>query len=248
MTRVDLLRNDTIRYAFDSKVKILEYRRSTSAEVYGAKLVDDGVKMKHLAFMKRLFLHNSSLDHANVMLMWHGCPMSKLEHICNTGCADLASTDAGFFGRGVYCTPEAEYAAYYSTMKDPINGEYVILLNAVVVGMTYVLSRKTDYRNSKGEPTRFSRFHFQQDGCSSGGMALESKGYDSHFVAVSKHRNYQADDDHPQFHELVLKEESQVMPFCRVFFRKRSADEGSTSCKKIKEKKGKETMETTASI
>ena len=96
-----------------------------------------------------------------------------------------------------------------------------VQLNAVVVGIAYVLSCKTDYRNSKGEPTRFSLFHFQQNGCSSGGMTLESEGYDSHFVAVCKHRNYQADDEHPQFHELVLKEESQFLsrifpkPTCR---------------------------------
>ena len=43
-----------------------------------------------------------------------------------------------------------------------------VQLNAVVVGMSYFLSRKTDYRNSKGEPTRFSLFHFQQNGWSSG--------------------------------------------------------------------------------
>ena len=94
-----------------------------------------------------------------------------------------------------------------------------VQLNAVVAGMTYVLSCKPDYRNSKGEPTRFSLFHFQQNGCSSGGMTLESEGYDPHFVAVCKHRNYQADDEHPQFHELVLNEESQVMSFCLVFSR-----------------------------
>ena len=222
MTRVDLLHNATIRSGFDSKVKILEYRRANGSASFNEKLKDDGIKMRHLADMKRMFLHNSSLEHANMMLLWHGCPPSKIERICNTGCADLATTDAGFFGRGVYCTPEADYAAYYATMHDPVDGEYVMLLNVVVVGVTYVISRKTDYRDPTGAPTQFSRFYFQQkERKFTGGMALESNGYDSHFVAVSKRMFYQADDEHPQFHELVLKEESQVMPFCRVFFRKR---------------------------
>ena len=222
MTRVDLLRNETIRHGFNSKVKILEYRRAAnSVTAFNRKLNDDGVKSRHLADMKRMFLHNSTLEHANLMLMWHGCPMSKIEDICNGGCADLATTDGGFFGRGIYCTAEADYAADYSKKSDPVNGEYVMLLNAVVVGNTYIISHKTDYKNADGEPTRYSRFHFQHNGSSSGGMALEGNGFDSHFVAVSKRKYYQADDEHPQFHELVLKEESQVMPVCRVFFRKR---------------------------
>ena len=231
MTRVDLLHNATIRHGFDSKVKILEVRRANRTASFNVKLEDDGVKMRHLADMKRLFLHNSSLEHANLMLMWHGCPASKIEHICNTGCADLATTDAGFFGRGVYCTPEADYAAHYATMNDPVDGQYVMLLNVVVVGITYVISRKTDYRDCIGEPTQFSRFYSQNAGQFASGMALESNGYDSHFAAVSKRNYYQADDDHPEFHELVLKEESQVMPFCRVFFRKRKQTEEASESK-----------------
>lgn len=223
ITRMDLLENQDLRQGFDYKVRILEHRRADNSRLstgaFNEKLVDDGVKPTHLAHMKKMFLHTSALEHASLMLMWHGCDIRNIEKICNNGCADLARRDKGFFGRGIYCTPEPEYAAYYSTLGDPVDGEYVMLLNVVVVALTYIISRKTDYVDASGKPTHFSRFHGQE----AGGMALACNGFDSHFAAVSKRQMYQADDKHPQFHELVLKEESQVLPFCRVYFRKRES-------------------------
>ena len=45
-----------------------------------------------------------------IISMWHGTHISTIEHICKEGFANLAMTDFGFFGKGIYGTFEAEYA------------------------------------------------------------------------------------------------------------------------------------------
>jgi len=45
--------------------------------------------------------------------LWHGTKNNKetLDSICSTGFASLAFTDDGYFGKGIYGTPQAEYSA-----------------------------------------------------------------------------------------------------------------------------------------
>jgi len=45
--------------------------------------------------------------------LWHGTSNDKetIDSICSTGFASLGITDNGFFGRGIYGTPQAEYSA-----------------------------------------------------------------------------------------------------------------------------------------
>ena len=45
-----------------------------------------------------------------ILPLWHGTRSDILDSICRVGYANLASTDAGFFGKGLYSTHEAEYA------------------------------------------------------------------------------------------------------------------------------------------
>ena len=80
--------------------------------------------------------------------------------------------------------------------------------NTVVVGMTYVMSHKTDSRNSRREPTRFSCFHFQQNGCSSDEMALEDKDVVP-ILSSCPSTGTITPTKHTQLHELVLKEETE---------------------------------------
>jgi len=46
-----------------------------------------------------------------IVPVFHGTRESLVDEICETGFASLAKTDPGYFGRGIYFTPQAEYAA-----------------------------------------------------------------------------------------------------------------------------------------
>ena len=42
--------------------------------------------------------------------LWHGTDPAIVDSICRVGYANLATTDGGFFGKGLYSAHEAEYA------------------------------------------------------------------------------------------------------------------------------------------
>lgn len=48
--------------------------------------------------------------HVSLLPTWHGTDSNILQSIFTTGYANLATTDTGFFGKGLYNTAEAEYA------------------------------------------------------------------------------------------------------------------------------------------
>ncbi len=61
--------------------------------------------------MKRLNTFASKftpqLDSIKVVPLWHGTADSVVRNICETGFAALATTDDGYFGRGLYFTNSA---------------------------------------------------------------------------------------------------------------------------------------------
>jgi len=64
--------------------------------------------------LQRLELFQINKDQGvYVIPLWHGTQNDKvtLDSICSTGFASLGSTDKGFFGKGIYGTPQAEYSA-----------------------------------------------------------------------------------------------------------------------------------------
>lgn len=53
---------------------------------------------------------DSDYPAVNLLPMWHGTKAEVVDSICRTGYAALATTDCGFFGRGIYGAYEAEYS------------------------------------------------------------------------------------------------------------------------------------------
>ena len=51
-----------------------------------------------------------SFPDVSIVPVWHGTSATALPSILNGSFANLASTDSGFFGKGIYGTPDAEYA------------------------------------------------------------------------------------------------------------------------------------------
>jgi hypothetical protein len=223
---VDLVLNEDLQRRFDSEVINIEKRRCDDPSANSAfnkpvPGLDDGEKQgvlqrleEHfrLAVFQRL---DMGLDKTNILWLWHGCSAFVAEKICHLGLADLAITDGGFFGRGPYFTPQAQYAAGYASglykpsgMDEPdANGNYVMLLCLVGVGNVYPISRATDYHGG----SQVSVFNDNK--------AL-MPGFDAHFVSVSAARNYQAAGARrADYDELVTKQETQALPFCKVYFR-----------------------------
>jgi len=232
IVKVDLIKNKNSDALFKAKIYKLQRQRGNSPKnkLFNASgiLDDDGnvdeVKQSGLSRMKTYFAETkfqTTLEHVNLMFVWHGCPSEAVGlAISDTGFADLSVTDAGYFGRGVYTTPQAKYASdIYAKKAD--DGLKCLIFAVVAVGTTYILSRKTDYKKVDGSPVTMCRFDCRYGyppGESGDGKALKKGGFDSHFVSISAKEGYQADDVEPEFDEIVTPE-SQVLPLCRVVIR-----------------------------
>ena len=172
-------------------------------------------------FTETEFHHQSASSQVNVALMWHGVPSESIaDAILATGLSSRVSDkDEGYFGKGVYLTPQAEYAAFYANKaQQPKRGEtYTLLLCAVCVANVYPVSRLVDY--AKGAD--ISKFHYDH-GDHGTAKALKG-GFDAHFVAVRMSENYQAssDIDGADFDELVVGNEEQVLPFAKLLVKVR---------------------------
>lgn len=162
-----------------------------------------------------------------VVLMWHGVKFDgTADDICATGLSSQVSgADQGFFGKGVYLTPEAEYAAFYANgQQRPERGKtYTLLLCAVCVANPYPVTRSADYTldgaagAAGGESV--SRFHYNY-GAQGTAKALY-QGYDAHFMAINTNTGHQAATNvaDADYYELVLASDDQVLPFAKVVVR-----------------------------
>ena len=100
LQRIELVRNETLRHAFDNMAGNLEQRISANPSVFKTVVNDDGVKLRLLSRLQQHFMPVNGLDHANILLAWHGCSLPVVSSICSHGVADLRKTDGGFFGAG----------------------------------------------------------------------------------------------------------------------------------------------------
>jgi len=236
ITRIEFIRNKTLMTRFNEKVNSLEFSRNDNLACNRTiPGINDNEKVPILNHFKQLFLP-SPLRLSNIVTMWHGCSPEACQSICKGGAKDLRKTDGGYFGGGIYLTPDLNYAALYA--NNP-NTEYNILLCQVVVGLTYPVSRATDYEeNDPSKPWSISKFHsaypipeeaitrsLEGDGTELR-EALKKRydkallaGFDSHFICVSSNAGYQAVKlEDVEFFELVVKEEAQVLPFAVLYY------------------------------
>jgi len=156
-------------------------------------------------------------EHVRSVLAFAGCAREVCPLICKTGFANLALTDDGYFGTGVYLTPNSAYAAVYAAGKKPLaevelGAEMFMIAADVFVGNTYPITRSQDYRKSL--------FRCDHRGRTVGTGTLA--GYDSHFALVSRDFSrdgeegwYQAAMDGAEqfeYSEIVVAREHQVLP------------------------------------
>eukprot|EP00727_Mastigamoeba_balamuthi_P001226 m51a1_g1110 hypothetical protein (1377) ;mRNA; r:140551-145231 len=195
VAKVEIIYSPHLEQAFENRVAQLQARAGNTAfapafEHDGSSELRAGV-VDRLAGMAR---KTPEPAYPNVQLvpMWHGTRAEVLESVFRAGFASLATTDEGFFGKGVYSAYEARYASeVYS--KGALLVNWVSLFSAypVVDGDMDKLTGKGSYAN-----------------------------YDAHFIPVRPatdepgEQNYVACAELEQavFHELVAFEASQILP------------------------------------
>ena len=123
--------------------------------------------------------------------MWHGTKKSLVDSILQTSFANLATTDAGFFGKGLYFTPQPAYA--FDVYCDPTapDGRKDLFLNKICFYSAYPVYRKSDKAKLEGKPNH--------------------ENYDAHFIPIDA--TWDPAEDNPiTYDELVVFEAAQVLP------------------------------------
>jgi hypothetical protein len=170
---------------------------------------------------------------SRIVFAWQGVATSAVNNICRDGPRSLRTTDAGYFGAGVYFALEAEYAAMYCK-PDDASGECALILFAVSVSRVYPVTVEADYRETADDAAcnGFSRFYVPRS-CPS--MPL-MRGYDAHFIPVKQYGyvhpltgastarcvDYQAAPARlAEYHELVVASHHRCLPIAVVYFTRR---------------------------
>lgn len=194
-----------------------------------ARVVHDpnGEKRAVIARLKQHFANLPGLQRGNALLVFHGCSHDASDNICRAGFAAISVVDSGFFGRGMYTTTFAQYAAEYATgaLSGQANlpnadGEYVVLVAWAAPGLAYPVTRghagaDCDYSPGSNE----SRF-FSERGEPAKSLRAP---FDSHYVCISRD-TYQCKDGmrldgaEPDYDELVLGDAAQLLPCYRLYF------------------------------
>eukprot|EP00727_Mastigamoeba_balamuthi_P000288 m51a1_g10256 hypothetical protein (601) ;mRNA; r:88077-90181 len=136
--------------------------------------------------------------------VWHGTDPAALESLLSTGFANLATTDAGFFGKGIYASWEARYA-------HDVYSRGALLLCWASLFSAYPVVGGDGAKFVVDDPARPGR-----------SLATGNyENYDAHFVPVRPasmapgevdYVPCAAPDEQPVFHELVVFESAQVLP------------------------------------
>lgn len=83
--------------------------------------------LRRLDALRRQVSHNRA---AHIVRMWHGCHRNALPDILSEGFAPLGGLDDGWYGKGIYFTSSAAYAARYCNDTDAcLIMCYILILN-----------------------------------------------------------------------------------------------------------------------
>eukprot|EP00727_Mastigamoeba_balamuthi_P013651 m51a1_g8909 hypothetical protein (390) ;mRNA; f:767989-772443 len=195
LARVEIIYSPHLEQAFENRVAQLQARVGNPAfapgyEAEGNRATRAAVRERLMEMARRT--PEAAYPNVKVVAMWHGTRAEALESVFRAGFASLATTDEGFFGKGVYSAYEARYASeVYSRGALLVNWVSLFSAFPVVDGDMARLTGKGSYAN-----------------------------YDAHFIpvrpasAAAGEQNYVACTELSQavFHELVTFEASQNLP------------------------------------
>ena len=111
--KVEMIYNPGFDRQFEGKVMVLNARADNLAFKAKWKYQDTDLPIRERtdqALKSITVLNRSTYQHVQLFPAFHGTKASLLDSIFKTGFANLATTDNGFFGKGIYNTQYAEYA------------------------------------------------------------------------------------------------------------------------------------------
>lgn len=203
-----LINNPLLESIFDSTVLKLEKRLEKDPDLFIPSISDGSERWMVMSRFKACCQRNTGLKKCNLLFAWHGCTVEVARKIAMTGVADLRRFDGGWFGAGVYLTPEASYALMYSGTEN----KRCIVGCWVIVGSCYPVTRTHDYDNAEDFSEKsISKFHPSYPNPKVRNDKALEKGFDAHFASVSGDVEFHSSRN-PQFDELILKQEVQVLP------------------------------------
>eukprot|EP00727_Mastigamoeba_balamuthi_P012972 m51a1_g8298 hypothetical protein (1424) ;mRNA; r:76-34062 len=192
LAKVEIIYSPHLEQAFENRVAQLQARISNKSFAPGYeresnRALRTAVRERLMTMVRKT--PEAAFPNVKLVPMWHGTRTEALESVFRAGYANLATTDEGFFGKGVYSTYEARYASeVYSRGALLVNWVSFFSAYPVVDGDMEKLVGKGSYSN-----------------------------YDAHFIPVRPasgqpgEKNYVACSELSQavFHELVVFEASQ---------------------------------------
>lgn len=194
--RIQVIQNKNLLNLFESKVSVLNTRINSSAFNPSWEVRETQVPLRlNIAQTLQLATNNYSSSHyknVKFLPMFHGTKEEALKSICETGFANLATTDFGYFGKGIYNSSHAEYA--YRVYSDG-----TLLLNWVAF---------------------YSPFPVVRSDMSFLARGANYSNYDAHYALVVPYDKVNTEAYVPlselqqkyQYDELVVFESSQVLP------------------------------------
>jgi hypothetical protein len=199
---------------FEHRLRRLQLLREGGGTLFNPSAFD-AEELQLLIALRDLFLPrqaNVSPQHPNLMHVFHGTNVGILPSVLQ-GLVAVRSTDSGFFGSGVYTTPNIEYAAKYAAGQfsaSPIprraDGCVPVVWCCAAVGVAKPLTPRPDCTRPDGHSTAFG--------------APLTRGFDAHVAAVSQTNGFRAvPRASMQYMELVFDQEVQVLPIAVLWLR-----------------------------
>jgi hypothetical protein len=128
--RIELVHNADSYLMFLQQIKRTESRQAQPEFLphldKEKNLVERKRVLNRLQNLTQHVRHNRS---AAIVRVWHGCHYTNIPKLLSGGFAVLGTLDNGWFGKGMYFTSSAEYAAKYTKSNGCLIMCYVIVLN-----------------------------------------------------------------------------------------------------------------------
>lgn len=202
--KMDLIWNKELSRGFDLQRGVLSNRSNKPTFQPTYHLENDATHRKNT--FERLQKYASKFNSSNEVItvpVFHGTSSEVLHDICSDGFACLKSTDAGYFGQGLYFTNSSEYAGKIYAKES--NGQKILIFSWISLGNVYPVI--------EGDMEKLS------------GKA-SYKNYDSHYVPVKPASSspfetayFPCNDKTPAvYDEYVIFNSFQAIPRCVIYF------------------------------
>ena len=228
--KIEVIVNETFSQGFYAMLKIFEERSQQSA--FTPKWASESISHEEKQMREEAHNHLSSLaktpEHfhrVKVVPMFHGTKQDLLASIFSGSLAALSTTDAGFFGQGIYHSSSARYSHKYAQYDAPgkPSREGALLVNWVCFSSPYPVIHHPDVRDDAHWETLSDRDHLKKRHWRylvGRPGAIEGK-YDAHYaLVVPKNPHYSGEmnffpckkGQKPTYNELVTFFPGQVLP------------------------------------